>query len=141
MQNLFDPEWIELRAGEWLHWVEGGGGGGEGEGVDSYMIQRLTHPRSVCATLWVRTLGTQVLYPVFFHWGSKLSRIQRRGNLFFKVEEIDFESYSYLFLLPLCSVFEPGLYKPCLTSICLPRSHCSSGLAGRAAGLCHLGNI
>lgn len=99
------------------------------------MIQLLTLPRSICAALCVPTLGAQVLRPVFFHWGFKLSRMKRKGNTFFRVEEIiDFQSYSYLFLL-ICSVFEPALYRLCLTSVCLPGSHYSNGLEVGTTGL------
>lgn len=72
--------------------------------------------------------GTGV-WPVFFHWGFRPSWIKRKGTVFFRGEEIiDFQSYSYLLLLFTCSSFEPGLYKHCLTWICLPRSRYSSGL-------------
>lgn len=93
-QCRISPILNALGSGKWQHWVGCGNGDGGGGGVDSYMIQLLTHPRSICAILCVPTLGAQVLHPVFFHWGFRLSWIKRKGNLFFKVEEIDFQSYS-----------------------------------------------
>lgn len=59
-----------------------------------------------------------------------LSILESKGRVvFFRAEEvIGFQSYSCVFLLLICSGFESGLYKHYLTSICLPRSHFSSGL-------------
>lgn len=105
---------------------EKGQHGGDAGPAGSSTDQLPTPPRFSPATLLVPTLGALVIWPVLFHWGFKHPCVERKGHMFFRVEEIiDFRSCSYSFVQFLNRDY---LYKHCLTGISSPRSRYSSGL-------------